>query len=185
MGWCRAGIDLPKVEVRFQNLTVEGNFLTGDRALPTLPNVARNIAESVLSGCLGIKLAGRAKHTILKDASGIIKPSRYWLMHQYTYRCSYILIRCMQRLSTKMIDRLIEISKFIISSKYCDRMTLLLGPPSSGKTTLLLALAGMLDSNLKVSHNLPFFTYVLGWKRYPIDSPSCTDLSNIFDQLST
>lgn len=30
------------------------------------------------------------------------------------------------------------------------RLTLLLGPPSSGKTTLLLALAGKLDSDLKV-----------------------------------
>ena len=29
-------------------------------------------------------------------------------------------------------------------------MTLLLGPPSSGKTTLLLALAGLLDSELTV-----------------------------------
>jgi ABC-type multidrug transport system ATPase subunit len=29
-------------------------------------------------------------------------------------------------------------------------MTLLLGPPSAGKTTLLLALAGKLDSDLKV-----------------------------------
>jgi len=29
-------------------------------------------------------------------------------------------------------------------------MTLLLGPPSSGKTTLLLALAGKLDPKLKV-----------------------------------
>lgn len=29
-------------------------------------------------------------------------------------------------------------------------MTLLLGPPSSGKTTLLLALAGKLDKDLKV-----------------------------------
>lgn len=31
-----------------------------------------------------------------------------------------------------------------------NRMTLLLGPPSSGKTTLLLALAGKLEESLKV-----------------------------------
>ena len=39
-------------------------------------------------------------------------------------------------------------------------MTLLLGPPSSGKTTLLLALAGKLDPDLKVkiiSFQLQFF----------------------------
>lgn len=39
-------------------------------------------------------------------------------------------------------------------------MTLLLGPPSSGKTTLLLALAGKLDPDLKVEtfhFQLPFF----------------------------
>ncbi|KAE9459162.1 hypothetical protein C3L33_08935, partial [Rhododendron williamsianum] len=32
------------------------------------------------------------------------------------------------------------------------RLTLLLGPPSSGKTTLLLALAGELDPDLKNHH---------------------------------
>ncbi|GKV35635.1 hypothetical protein SLEP1_g43880 [Rubroshorea leprosula] len=36
------------------------------------------------------------------------------------------------------------------------RMTLLLGPPSSGKTTLLLALAGRLDPDLKVSVKVEF-----------------------------
>lgn len=34
------------------------------------------------------------------------------------------------------------------------RMALLLGPPSSGKTTLLLALAGKLDPELKVDIRL-------------------------------
>jgi DNA replication protein DnaC len=33
-------------------------------------------------------------------------------------------------------------------------MTLLLGPPSSGKTTLMLALAGKLDKKLKVRMTL-------------------------------
>ncbi|MCD7465304.1 hypothetical protein HAX54_001014, partial [Datura stramonium] len=45
-----------------------------DRALPTLLNAARNIAESDLS-YLRIRLAEKTKLTILKDASGIIKPS--------------------------------------------------------------------------------------------------------------
>ncbi|KAI3455370.1 hypothetical protein Pfo_012033 [Paulownia fortunei] len=37
-----------------------------------------------------------------------------------------------------------------------DRMALLLGPPSSGKTTLLLALAGKLDPALKVSGTVTY-----------------------------
>ncbi|GFS35354.1 pleiotropic drug resistance 12 [Actinidia rufa] len=39
------------------------------------------------------------------------------------------------------------------------RMTLLLGPPSSGKTTLLLALAGKLDPNLKNSGTITYNGY--------------------------
>ncbi|XP_052174866.1 LOW QUALITY PROTEIN: ABC transporter G family member 35-like [Diospyros lotus] len=100
----KVGINLPTVEVRFDHLTIEADCYVGDRALPTLLNTARNIAESAL-GSIGITFAEKTKLTILKDASGIIKPSR---------------------------------------------MALLLGPPSSGKTTLLLALAGKLDKSLKV-----------------------------------
>ncbi|KAK9282203.1 hypothetical protein L1049_005115 [Liquidambar formosana] len=106
----KVGIQLPTVEVRFEHLTVEADCYIGNRALPTLPNAARNIAESAL-GLLGIRLAKRTKLTILKDASGIVKPSR---------------------------------------------MALLLGPPSSGKTTLLLALAGKLDPSLKVKGGITY-----------------------------
>ncbi|KAJ6427479.1 hypothetical protein OIU84_022973 [Salix udensis] len=99
----KVGIRLPTIEVRFDHLTIEADCHIGSRALPTLPNAARNMVESAL-GVIGINLAARTKLRILKDASGIIKPSR---------------------------------------------MALLLGPPSSGKTTLLLALAGKLDPSLK------------------------------------
>ncbi|KAG6598626.1 ABC transporter G family member 35, partial [Cucurbita argyrosperma subsp. sororia] len=92
----RVGINLPTVEVRFENLTVHADCQIGNRALPSLPNAIRDVVESALS-LIGINLAKTAKFTILKDVSGIVKPSR---------------------------------------------MSLLLGPPSSGKTTLLLALAG-------------------------------------------
>lgn len=106
----KVGISLPTVEVRFEHLTIEADCYVGDRALPSLPNMARNIAESLLSN-IGISLAEKTKLTILKDASGIIKPSR---------------------------------------------MALLLGPPSSGKTTLLLALAGKLDPSLKVKGQITY-----------------------------
>lgn len=111
----KVGIKLPTVEVRFKNLNIEANCYIGSRALPTLPNVARNIAESAI-GMLGISLAKRTKLTILKDASGTLKPGR---------------------------------------------MTLLLGPPSSGKTTLLLALAGKLDPSLKVKGEVIYNGYKL------------------------
>ncbi|KAL0463859.1 UNVERIFIED_CONTAM: ABC transporter G family member 36 [Sesamum latifolium] len=111
----KVGITLPTVEVRFEHLTVEADCFVGDRALPTLPNAARNIGEMAL-GCFGISLAKKTKLTILKDASGIIKPSR---------------------------------------------MTLLLGPPSSGKTTLLLALAGKLDPSLKTRGEITYNGHML------------------------
>ncbi|XP_050384102.1 ABC transporter G family member 29-like [Argentina anserina] len=111
----KVGIRLPTVEVRFEHLTVEADCHIGNRALPTLPNVARNIAESALS-FIGITMTKRTNLTILKNATGIIKPSR---------------------------------------------MALLLGPPSSGKTTLLLALAGKLDPSLKVKGEITYNGYRL------------------------
>ncbi|CAH1422570.1 unnamed protein product [Lactuca virosa] len=54
--------------------------------------------------------------------------------------------------SKKHITILDDVSGCIKSS----RMTLLLGPPSSGKTTLLLALAGTLDKSLKSSGKVTY-----------------------------
>ncbi|KAF9615291.1 hypothetical protein IFM89_022618 [Coptis chinensis] len=72
----KVGIQLPTVEVRFDQLKVEAECHLGNRALPTLLNTARNIAESALES-VGIRLTKRRKLTIIKDVSGIIKPSRY------------------------------------------------------------------------------------------------------------
>ncbi|GFY97082.1 pleiotropic drug resistance 7 [Actinidia rufa] len=69
------GIALPTVEVRFEHLTIKADCYIGNRALPSLVNATRNIAESAL-GLVGIRLAERTELTILKDASGMIKPSR-------------------------------------------------------------------------------------------------------------
>ncbi|KAK6268106.1 hypothetical protein QUC31_012266, partial [Theobroma cacao] len=101
----KVGIQLPTVEVTFEHLNIQTDTNMSSRALPTLTNVAQNIAELAL-GMVGIRFSKRTRLNILKDVSGIIKPSR---------------------------------------------MTLLLGPPASGKTTLLLALAGKLDPSLEAT----------------------------------
>uniref|UniRef100_A0A0D3ETI8 ABC transporter domain-containing protein n=2 Tax=Oryza TaxID=4527 RepID=A0A0D3ETI8_9ORYZ len=111
----RAGIQMPTVEVRFRNVNVQAECHVGTRALPTLANVSRDVGESLL-GLVGLNFAKRKALHILKDVSGIVRPSR---------------------------------------------MTLLLGPPSSGKTTLLLALAGKLDPTLETSGEVTYNGYGL------------------------
>ncbi|XP_012089672.2 pleiotropic drug resistance protein 2 [Jatropha curcas] len=106
----RVGIDIPKIEVRFEHLSVEGDAYVGTRALPTLVNVAMNTIEGIL-GFLRIFPSKKRVVKILHDVSGIVKPSR---------------------------------------------MTLLLGPPASGKTTLLQALAGKMDKDLRVSGKVTY-----------------------------
>lgn len=44
-GFFRVGIELPTIEVRYENLTIEADCYVGDRALPTLLNSTRNIFE--------------------------------------------------------------------------------------------------------------------------------------------
>ena len=42
---CRVGIDIPTVEVRCENLTMEAKVTVGSRALPTVLNSYRNFFE--------------------------------------------------------------------------------------------------------------------------------------------
>ncbi|GER48392.1 pleiotropic drug resistance protein, partial [Striga asiatica] len=102
----KVGIELPTIEVRFENLKVETEAYVGSRALPSFMNFFTNILEEISSNILHMIPSKKKPLTILNSVSGIIKPGR---------------------------------------------MTLLLGPPSSGKTTLLLAMAGMLDPQLKAA----------------------------------
>jgi len=50
----RAGIEVPKIEVRYTNLTVSADVLIGSRALPTLFNYTRDALE--VNFCVIIKL---------------------------------------------------------------------------------------------------------------------------------
>ena len=47
-GCFRVGIEIPKIEVRYEKLSVEGDVHVGSRALPTLFNVALNSIEVLL-----------------------------------------------------------------------------------------------------------------------------------------
>ncbi|XP_038993312.1 ABC transporter G family member 39-like isoform X1 [Hibiscus syriacus] len=75
----RVGIEIPKIEVRFEHLSVEGDVYVGSRALPTLLNTTLNIIESIL-GLVRLLPSKKRKIEILKDVSGIIKPSRMTLV---------------------------------------------------------------------------------------------------------
>ncbi|XVE61525.1 hypothetical protein DITRI_Ditri06bG0047300 [Diplodiscus trichospermus] len=75
----RVGIEIPTIEVRFEHLEVEGDVYVGSRALPTLLNVTLNTIESIL-GLVGLAPSKKRKIQILKDVSGIVKPSRMTLL---------------------------------------------------------------------------------------------------------
>ncbi|KAK6284613.1 hypothetical protein POUND7_003565 [Theobroma cacao] len=106
----RVGIEIPTLEVRFEHLRVEAEAYIGSRALPSFFNFFINKLESILQH-LHLLSSRKKTLSILRDVSGIIRPSR---------------------------------------------MTLLLGPPNSGKTTLLLALAGKLGRDLKFSGRVTY-----------------------------
>ncbi|BBM99977.1 ATP-binding cassette, subfamily G (WHITE), member 2, PDR [Marchantia polymorpha subsp. ruderalis] len=107
----KVGVQLPTVEVRYENYSLEAEAHIGGRAMPSLPNSMINTLEGILES-LCIRVSKKSKIPILRDLSGIVKPGR---------------------------------------------LTLLLGPPGSGKTSFLRALAGKLDDDsLKVSGRVTY-----------------------------
>ncbi|PHT31506.1 ABC transporter G family member 34 [Capsicum baccatum] len=75
----RVGIETPKVEVRFEHLCIDGDAHVGSRALPTLWNASINFVEGFLQS---IKIFPSKKRVvnILRDVSGIVRPSRMTLL---------------------------------------------------------------------------------------------------------
>ncbi|KAK9170462.1 hypothetical protein Syun_002602 [Stephania yunnanensis] len=104
------GVEMPKVEVRFENLSIEADEYVGSRAVPNLLNSVLNAAEEMVR-LIGLSPSKKRTKSILRCVSGIVKPSR---------------------------------------------MTLLLGPPASGKSTILKALAGKLDEELRVNGKITY-----------------------------
>lgn len=42
---CRVGIELPTIEVRYEQLSIQAEVFVGSRALPTLTNAATNVLQ--------------------------------------------------------------------------------------------------------------------------------------------
>ncbi|KAJ7956622.1 Pleiotropic drug resistance ABC transporter [Quillaja saponaria] len=75
----RVSLEQPTIEVRFENLKVEGEAYVGSRALPTIPNYFLNVAENAVDW-LHILPNKKKKFSILSDINGIIKPGRMTLL---------------------------------------------------------------------------------------------------------
>lgn len=75
----KVGIDMPKIEVRFQNLNVDADVYVGSRSLPSIPNFYLNMLEAFL-GYLRIFPNKKRPLSILHNVSGIIKPCRMTLL---------------------------------------------------------------------------------------------------------
>lgn len=67
------GVTQPKVEIRYENLTIEAGVYVGSRALPNLLNAARNSVESILR-TLHLRKDNRRRFQILREVSGVLKP---------------------------------------------------------------------------------------------------------------
>ncbi|KAG6763090.1 hypothetical protein POTOM_033622 [Populus tomentosa] len=75
----RVGMELPRIEIRFQNLSVEGEAYVGSRALPTLLNTTLNAVEGVAQ-MVGLSPSKKRAVKILQDVKGLVKPSRMSLL---------------------------------------------------------------------------------------------------------
>ncbi|XP_028552981.1 pleiotropic drug resistance protein 3-like [Dendrobium catenatum] len=105
----KVDVKLPTIEILYKDLTVEAQCkAVKEQQLPTLWNT---IKETIKGFTTAIGKSSKVNLSIIKDVSGIIKPSR---------------------------------------------MTLLLGPPGCGKTTLLLSLAGKANQSLKVTGEITY-----------------------------
>eukprot|EP00850_Spirogloea_muscicola_P018226 SM000165S02187 [mRNA] locus=s165:830:10558:+ [translate_table: standard] len=111
----RAGVEFPKVQVRFENLAINAGIQVGDRNLPTLVNATLNLFENLLIKTRLLK-DNKRDFPILHSISGTLVPGR---------------------------------------------MTLLLGPPGAGKSTLMKALAGKLDSDLHLTGSITYNGHTL------------------------
>uniref|UniRef100_A0A9I9DX68 ABC transporter domain-containing protein n=1 Tax=Cucumis melo TaxID=3656 RepID=A0A9I9DX68_CUCME len=75
----RVSLDLPTIEVRFQNLNVDAEAHLGKSASPTIFRYFIDLAQSA-ANCIHLYSTQKQQVSILSDVSGIIKPGRMTLL---------------------------------------------------------------------------------------------------------
>ncbi|KAK3161259.1 hypothetical protein QOZ80_1BG0074790 [Eleusine coracana subsp. coracana] len=75
----RVGIDMPTIEVRFENLEADAEVRVGSSGLPTVLNSVINTVEEA-ANALHILPSRKQTMPVLHDVSGIIKPRRMTLL---------------------------------------------------------------------------------------------------------
>ncbi|PIA25217.1 hypothetical protein AQUCO_12200002v1 [Aquilegia coerulea] len=75
----RVGIESPKIEIRFENISIEAAAYVGSRAIPSLYNSTLNAIETLL-GLIWLFPSKKRINKILREVNGILRPSRMTLL---------------------------------------------------------------------------------------------------------
>ncbi|KAK4487149.1 hypothetical protein RD792_006464 [Penstemon davidsonii] len=142
----RVGMDIPKVEIRYEHMSIEGDTYAGSRALPTLLNSTLNVIEVTGSGGGGLGGEGGGGgefwwSRLREEVEAVV------VVPEGMFEKMKILPS-----NKKVVKILDDVSGIVKPS----RMTLLLGPPGAGKTTFLKALAKDLSNDLRASGRITY-----------------------------